>query len=133
MTTKQKLKEKKPLGYQGYRDNTGRTPRQRLDAARAESVEFENRRKREHWQTREAAEAAASETASIIQSDIYGTLPLELAGKLSGRIFTPAEVRLAVRASVDTMVRGWIAGERVPKSSIPKDMEKSRKALLKAG
>jgi len=115
---------KKPLGYQGYRDDTGRTPRQRLDAARAESVEFENKRKRENWQTREEAEAASQQTAEVIQGDLYGTIPLALAGKLSGRVFTPAEVRNIVRAEVDAAVRCWIRGERVPASSIPDDMKK---------
>ena len=117
----QPKKTKKPLGYQGYRDANGQTPRQRLDAARAEAVEFDNRRKRENWQTREEAEAAAQETAEIIQGDLYGTIPLALAGKLSGKVFTPAEVRNIVRAEVDSAVRAWVRGERVPAEAIPND------------
>ena len=127
MKTKAKPKEKKPLGYQGFRDDTGRTPRQRLDAARAESVEFENRRKREQWQTREEAEAAAMETAELIQGDLYGTIPLALAGKLCGRIFTTQEIRQIVRLEIDQAVRCWIRGERVPDSSIPEDMRKAKR------
>jgi hypothetical protein len=119
MKTTKNNPAKKRGGYQLPRNTEGNTPRQRLDAARAEAVEFENRRKREHWQTREEAEAAAAETASIIGSDLFGTLPLELAGRLSGRVFTPAEARLIVRAAVDSMVRAWIRGERVSASSIP--------------
>ncbi len=125
--TTQSKKTKRPFGYQGYRDASGQTPRQRLDAARAEAVEFENRRKRENWQTREEAEAVAQETASIISGDLYSTIPLALAGKLAGKVFTPAEVRNIVRAEVDAAVRSWIKGERVPASSIPDDMAPKKK------
>ena len=78
------------------------------------------RKDREAWQTRAEAEAAAQETAEIIQGDLYGTVPLALAGKLSGRVFTPAEVRQIVRAEIDATVRQWVKGERVSAEAIPK-------------
>ena len=109
-------------GYAGPRDvKTGLTPRQRLDTAKAEAQEFNNKRERESWQTREQAEAAAQETAEVIQGDLYGTIPLALAGKLSGRVFTPAEVRAIIRAEIDAAVREWVKGERVSKEAIAEE------------
>ena len=105
-------------GYRMPRNADGLTPKQRLDTAKAEAQEFENRRKREEWQTRADAEQAARETAEIIQSDLYGTIPLALAGKLSGRAFTPGEVRAIVRMEIDSAVRNWVKGGRVPPESI---------------
>ena len=104
-------------------DADGISPHDRLDIAKAEAQEFENRRERESWQTREQAEAAAQETAEVIQSDLYGALPLALAGKLTGRIFTAPEVRQIVRAEIDLMVRQWVKGERVSERAI---QEKSK-------
>lgn len=116
--TKQSSKYK---GYAGPRDKaTGLTPKQRLDTAKAEAQEFENRKNLESWQTREQAEAAAQQTAETIQSDIYGTLPLDLAAKLSGKVFTPAEVRAIVRTSVDLMVRQWAKGGGVSDKAVAK-------------
>lgn len=106
--------------YNKTRGKDGMTPRERLDTAKADAQEFQNRREEERWQTREEAEAAAQETAEIIQGDLYGTIPLALAGKLSGRIFTPAEVRAIIRAEIDAAVREWVKGERVSKDAIPK-------------
>lgn len=102
----------------GPRDSNGMTPRNRLDIAKAEAQEFENKRERERWQTREQAEQAAQETAEIIQGDLYATLPLALAAKLAGRSWTAAEVRIAVRDEVDAIVRGWVKGERVSEKAI---------------
>jgi len=116
----QPAKGRKRGPYNKTRDAFGLSPRDRLDTAKAEAQEFENRRNREAWQTREQAEIAAKETAEIIQSDLYGTILLALAGKLSGRVFTPAEVRAIVRAEVDSAVQNWIKGDRVPKESGPK-------------
>ena len=108
-------------GYAGPRDlATGLTPKQRLDTAKAEAQEFENKRDRENWQTRDQAETAAQETAEIIQADLYGTLPLALAGKLSGRAFTAPEIRIIIRNEIDGMVRQWVKGERVSEASIAK-------------
>lgn len=108
-------------GYAGPRDaDTGLTPRQRLDVAKAEAQEFENRKNCESWQTREQAEAAAQETAEIITGDLFGTLPLALAGKLAGKTWTAPEIRLAVRAEVDAIVRAWVIGERVSAKALPK-------------
>jgi len=104
--------------YSIARFKDGLTPKQRLDTANAQLRELEFKRETEHWQTREAAEQAAQETAEIIQSDLYATLPLSLAGKLSGRVFTPAEVRQVIRDAVDLMVRSWIIGERVSEKAI---------------
>jgi hypothetical protein len=104
--------------YSIARFEDGLTPKQRLDTAKAEAQEFENRKNRENWQTREQAEAAAQQTAETIQSDIYGTLPLDLAAKLSGKAFTPAEVRAIVRTSVDLMVRQWVKGGGVSEKAI---------------
>jgi hypothetical protein len=123
------LKSKK--SYSIIRDSKDQTPRQRLDAARAEAVEFDNRRKRECWQTKEQAEAAAQETSEIISGDLFGTIPMNLAGKLCGRIFTPQEVRVIIRNEINECVKLWIKGDRVPESSIPKDMEKSVKGKKK--
>jgi hypothetical protein len=100
--------------------DTGLTPKQRLDTAKAEAQEFENKRDRENWQTRDQAETAAQETAEIIQADLYGTLPLALAGKLSGRAFTAPEIRIIIRNEIDGMVRQWVKGERVSEASIAK-------------
>jgi hypothetical protein len=99
-------------------DHTGYTPLERLNIAKAEAQEFENLREREHWQTRESAEAAAMETAEIIQGDLYGTIPLALSGKLSGRVFTPQEVRVIVRSEIDFAVKSWVKGERVSELAI---------------
>lgn len=127
MTKKPKKRDPRTKGrYRIVRDAEGRTPRQRLDMARAEAVEFENKRQREKWQTKEEAVAKAQEAAEMIQGDLYGTIPLALAGKLSGRVFTPAEVRIIVRAEVDAMVRGWIRGEYVSASSIPSNAPKPK-------
>lgn len=104
--------------YNKRRGHDGLTPRERLDTAKAEAQEFDNRRERERWQTREQAEAAAQETAEVIQGDLYGTIPLALAGKLSGRVFTPAEVRAIIRAEIDSAVREWVKGERVSEKAI---------------
>lgn len=95
------------------------TPKQRLDLAKAEAQEWENRKNNEGWQTREQAEAAAQETAEVIQGDLYATLPLSLAPKLSGRIFTTQEVREVVRSEVDAMIRQWIKGERINDKALP--------------
>lgn len=100
------------------RNSEGLTPKQRLDTAKAEAQEFENKRNREAWQTRAEAEAAAQETAEVIQADLYGAVPLALAGKLSGRVFTPAEVRQIVRAEIDAAVRQWVKGDRVSKGAV---------------
>jgi hypothetical protein len=62
--------------------------------------------------------AAAQETAEMIQGDLYGTLPLAVAGKLAGAAQTAAEVRRIVRAEVDAIVRGWVKGGGVPKEAI---------------
>jgi hypothetical protein len=123
--TKPHLARKHKTGYERgpynkTRGKDGMTPRERLDTAKADAQEFQNRREEERWQTREEAEAAAQETAEIIQGDLYGTIPLALAGKLSGRIFTPAEVRAIIRAEIDAAVREWVKGERVSKDAIPK-------------
>jgi hypothetical protein len=97
----------------------GLTPKQRLDTANARLRELEFQRETEKWQTRADAEQAARETAEIIAADLYGTIPLALAGKLSGRAFTPGEVRAIVRAEVDSAVKNWVKGERVPPESVP--------------
>lgn len=114
-------------GYAGVRNEQGLTPRQRLDAAKAEEQEFENKRKRENWQTREDAEAAAQETAEIIQGDLYGTIPLALSVKLSGRVFTPMEVRQIVRAEIDAAVRQWVKGDRVSVKAIVENKKQKGK------
>lgn len=116
----------KPVGVQpgtkrGPYDTDSDSPFKRLAAAKAEAQEFENKREREKWQTREEAESAAQETAETIQSDLYSTLPLALAGKLSGRIFTAPEVRLIIRNEIDGMVRQWVKGERVSDKAIPQE------------
>ena len=95
--------------------------RARLTKAQASREEFEDRREREKWQTKEEAEATAQQVAETIQSDLFGTLPLELAGKLSGRVFTPYEVRAVVRSAVDGMVRAWIRGGGIPPDAVPND------------
>ena len=100
------------------RNQDGLTPKQRLDTANAIAREFANRREEEKWQTREEAEAIAMQTAEIIQADLYGTVPLALAGKLSGRVFTPAEVRQIVRAEMDSVIREWVKGDRVSEKAI---------------
>ena len=104
--------------YNKRRGPDGMNPRERLDTAKAEAQEFNNKRERERWQTREQAEAAAQETAEVIQGDLYGTIPLALASKLSGRVFTPAEVRAIIRAEIDAAVREWVKGERVSEKAI---------------
>ena len=106
--------------YAIARFEDGLTPKQRLDTANARLRELEFQRETEKWQTREQAEAAAQETAEVIQGDLYGTIPLALAGKLSGRVFTPAEVRAIIRAEIDAAVREWVKGERVSKEAIAK-------------
>jgi hypothetical protein len=124
-TKRQKAKihpDKRAQGkYSIARFDNGLTPKQRLDTANARLRELEYKREVEKWRTREEAEAIDQETAEIIQGDLYVTLPLSLAGKLSGRSFTPAEVIQVTRAEVDGLVRQWIKGERVPESSIPKE------------
>jgi hypothetical protein len=104
--------------YSIARFEDGLTPKQRLDTANAIAREFQNRREEEAWQTKAQAEAIAQETAEIIQADLYGTLPLSLAGKLSGRVFSPGEVRTVIRAEVDAMVKEWVKGERVSAKAI---------------
>ena len=104
--------------YSIARFEDGLTPKQRLDTANARLRELEFQRETEKWQTREQAEAAAQETAEVIQGDLYGTIPLALAGKLSGRVFTPADVRAIIRAEIDAAVREWVKGERVSKEAI---------------
>ena len=104
--------------YAIARFEDGLTPKQRLDTANARLRELEYRREEEKWQTREEAEAIAQETAEIIQGDLYGTVPLALAGKLSGRVFTPAEVRQIVRAEMDGVIREWVKGDRVSEKAI---------------
>ena len=118
---KAKIKpDKRAAGkYAVARFKDGLTPKQRLDTANARLRELEFQIKTEHWQTRADAEQAARETAEIIQSDLYGTIPLALAGKLSGRAFTPGEVRAIVRDEVDSAVKNWVKGERVPPESVP--------------
>jgi len=118
-----KLAQKPATGYERgpynkKRGEDGLTPRERLDTAKADAQEFENRKNLESWQTRAQAEAIAQETAEIIQADLYGTLPLSLAGKLSGRVFTPAEVRQIIRAEVDAVVKEWVKGDRVSEKSV---------------
>jgi hypothetical protein len=105
--------------YSVARFQDGLTPKQRLDTANARLRELEFQRETEKWQTRADAEQAARETAEIIQSDLYGTIPLALAGKLSGRAFTPGEVRAIVRKEVDAAVHSWIIGQRVIPESRP--------------
>ena len=106
--------------YSIARFEDGLTPKQRLDTANAQLRELEFRRETEKWQTKEEAERIAQETAEIIQADLYGALPLSLAGKLSGKVFTPTEVRQVVRAECDLMVRQWVKGERVSDEAILK-------------
>ena len=106
-------------GYAGARDESGLTPNQRLLVAKAEAQEFENQREREKWRTKEDAEARDQDTRELIQADLYSTVPLSLAGKLSGKIFTPAEVRLIVRNEIDIIIRQWRKGERIPEGCTP--------------
>jgi hypothetical protein len=123
MKAKPKAKPKedrkgRQYGTDGFRYADGMTPRQKLEHLKAVDLQRRMKREDEHWQTRADAEQAARETAEIIQSDLYGTIPLALAGKLSGRAFTPGEVRAIVRAEVDSAVRNWVKGGRVPLESI---------------
>ena len=96
------------------------SPKERLDTANAIAREFANRREEEKWRTKEEAEARDQDTRELVQADLYSTLPLSLAGKLSGRVFNPGEVRQIVRAEVDVIVREWRKGERIPDGCIPK-------------
>jgi hypothetical protein len=102
----------------GFRYSDGMTPRQKLDHLKAMTLQRAMKREDEEWQTRDEAERFAQETAELIQSDLYGTIPLALAGKLSGRVFTPQEVRLIVRAEVDAAVREWVKGGRVSEAAV---------------
>ena len=106
--------------YNKRRGPDGLTPRERLDTAKAEAQEFANRRETEKWRTKEEAEARDQDTRELVQADLYSTLPLSLAGKLSGRVFNPGEVRQIVRAEVDVIVREWRKGERIPDGCMPK-------------
>lgn len=104
--------------YVKTRCPNGLTPNEWLTTVKAEREAFDLKKEQEHWQTREQAEAAAQETAEIIQSDLYGTIPLALAGKLSGKIFTAQEVRVIIRDEIDLAVRQWVKGERVSAKAI---------------
>jgi hypothetical protein len=52
-------------------------------------------------------EAGHAEAQELIRNDLVGTLPLRLAGELSGRTFHPAEVRVIVLKAVREIIRGW--------------------------
>jgi hypothetical protein len=102
----------------GFRYDDGMTPRQRLEHLKGVELEIKLKREKEEWQTREQAEAAAQETANLIGSDLYGTLPLALAARLGGKTLNAAEVRLVVRSEVDAVVRQWVKAGRVLPESI---------------
>jgi hypothetical protein len=109
----------KKRGGAAPRNSEGLTPKQRLDSAKADAQEFINRREREKWQTREEYDKGEQEKSEMIQADLYARLPSDLQSRLSGKVFTPAEVRAIVRECVDAMVREWVKGGAAPEASIP--------------
>ena len=68
---------------------------------------------------REDVEAADREAAEIIRSDLGFGLPSTLATQLSGKVFTPAQVKDIVVDAVREMVGRWHKGGQTTKEAVP--------------
>ncbi len=92
-------------------------PRDRLDAIHAMQAMLDYKVRQGELVEKAAVEAGHAEMREIVRNDLIGTLPLRLAGDLSGRAHTPAEVRARVLAVVRDIIRGWT------KAGIPAEAE----------
>lgn len=82
-------------------------PRERLDAIHAMQALLDYRVRQGQLVEIAEVEAGHAEARELIRNDLIGTLPLRLAGELSGRVFDPAGVRTVVLAAVREIIRGW--------------------------
>ncbi len=98
-------------GYRGARDDEGLTPRQRLDALKADLAAIELQKAHGELVLVSEVDAGHAEMRDVIRSDLLGTLPLRIAGQLAGRGPLDArEIREAVLVAVREIIAGWAAG-----------------------
>jgi hypothetical protein len=99
---------KKPEVRQSYtirRDADGMTPRQRLDAIKADRETFKHAVERGLYVHRDAVLQERREVAEILSSDL-----LSLGGRIGARLVgvkTPAEAKAIVDAEVVAMMKRW--------------------------
>ena len=85
-------------------------PRERLDAIHAMQALLDFRVRQGQLVEADAVETGHAEMREVIRNDLIGTLPLRLASELSGRTFTPQEVRAIVLTAVRDTIRSWGKG-----------------------
>lgn len=93
-------------------------PRERLDAIHAMQAMLDLQVRKGELVEKSEVEAGHAEMRELIRNDLVGSLPLRLAGELSGRVFAPAQVRAIVLAGVRDMIRGWA------KADVPVEVDK---------
>lgn len=82
-------------------------PRERLDAIHAMQALLDLKVRKGELVEKSEVEAGHAEMRELIRNDLVGSLPMRLAGELSGRALDPAQVRAVVLNAVRDMIRGW--------------------------
>lgn len=82
----------------------------RLDAAKAEAQEMQNRVRAGELVERAEVEAAHAEMREVLRGGL-ASLALRLAGDLAGRKQSAPAVRAVVQTAIADMVRGWSDAE----------------------
>ena len=101
------MRHKNPKsGYAAPRDGSGYTPRQRLDAAKADIAEMEREKLRGDLVSRSEVEARDKADAEILRSDL-ASLAAQLSGPLSGKKFSMPQVREIAMKEIQKMVARW--------------------------
>jgi hypothetical protein len=97
-------------GYRGARDNEGLTPRQRLDALKADLASLDLAKQRGELVSLAEVEAGHAEMREVVRSDLLGVLPLKLGALLAGKSMEAREVREVVLGAVRDVLQSWAAG-----------------------
>ena len=123
--TKPSTKPAKPAsptveaGYRLHRDADGLTPRQRVDARKADLLEIELAQKRGDLVSRADVEARDKADAEVLRSDLSALAP-KLSSRLSGKVFSIVQVREIVMAELVVMVSHWQEAALVGKEAMPR-------------
>lgn len=96
--------------YRVDRDDEGLTPRQRLDALKADLAALELAKQRGDLVPRADVAAGHSEMREMVRKDMLGTLPLKLGFALADKAIPAREVREVALGIVREVLRGWAAG-----------------------
>lgn len=97
-------------GYRGARDDEGLTPRQRLDALKADLASLDLAKQRGELVNRADVEAGHAEMREVIRADLLGTLPLRVSLALADKALPAREVRAVVLDAVREVLASWHAG-----------------------